>query len=142
MRLSVLSRKIHYWGSLFLVLPLFIVLVTGVLLQFRKQIPWVQPPEKRGVGKEPTIPWARILENCKTVSEAGIRSWDDVNRLDVRPGRGMVKVWARSSWEIQLDLETGDVLQVAYRRSDMIEAFHEGTWFGDAVKWLVFVPAA
>lgn len=142
MRLSVLSRKIHYWGSLFLVLPILIVIVTGILLQFRKQIPWVQPPEQRGQGKMPEISFAQILEKCKERPEAGIQTWEDINRLDVRPGRGIVKVWAKSDWELQLDTKTGDILQVAYRRSDWIEGIHEGSWFGDGVKWLIFFPAA
>ncbi len=35
-----------------------------------------------------------------------VRSWDDVNRMDVRPGRGMVKVWLHNGYEVQVDLGT------------------------------------
>jgi uncharacterized iron-regulated membrane protein len=142
MRLSVLSRKVHYWGSLFVVPPILIVIVTGILLQLRKQIPWVQPPEQRGQSKTPALSFAQILEKCRERPETGIQTWEDINRLDVRPGRGITKVWAKSDWEIQLDTQTGDILQVAYRRSDWIESIHEGSWFGESVKWLIFFPAA
>jgi hypothetical protein len=70
-----------------------------------------------------------------------IESWDDINRIDVRPSRGILKVWAKSNREIQIDTKSGDVLQTAYRRSDLIESFHDGSWFGDGVKLGVFLPA-
>ena len=36
MRLSVLSRKTHYWASILISLPLLAILVTGLLLQLKK----------------------------------------------------------------------------------------------------------
>lgn len=54
-----------------------------------------------------------------------------------------MKVRANSSWEVQIDATTGEVLQTSYRRSDLIESIHDGTFFGgDAVKLYVFLPAA
>jgi uncharacterized iron-regulated membrane protein len=64
-----------------------------------------------------------------------------VDRLDVRPGKGILKVISTSRWELQLDLGSGEVLQVAYRRSDLIEALHDGSWFHPAVKLWLFLPA-
>jgi hypothetical protein len=84
----------------------------------------------------------QILTIARTVSEAGISSWDDVDRLDVRPGKGMLKLRAENSWEIQIDANSGAILQVAYRRSDLIESIHDGSFFGDHVKLWVFLPSA
>jgi len=53
-----------------------------------------------------------------------------------------MQVLARNGWEIQLDSSTGSVLQVAYRRSDLIESFHDGSWFGEWTKLGIFLPAA
>ena len=69
-------------------------------------------------------------------------TWDDIDRLDVRPGKGMLKVRCNSGIEVQIDTETGDVLQVARRRSDLIESIHDGSWFHDAAKLWLFLPAA
>ena len=78
----------------------------------------------------------------KTDSRLGVTDWDDVDRMDVRPGRGVVKVTTKSRWEAQVDLGTGDVLQTAYRRSDLIESIHDGSIFGgDWTKLGVFLPA-
>ncbi len=71
-----------------------------------------------------------------------VHCWNDVNRLDVRPSRGMVKVWLMSGHEVQVDLGTGAVLQIAYRRSDLIESIHDGSFFvGDWTKLGLFLPA-
>jgi hypothetical protein len=43
---------------------------------------------------------------------------------------------------VQVDLQTGEVLQVAYRRSDLIESLHDGSWFHDRAKLWVFLPVA
>ena len=70
---------------------------------------------------------AQVLEICQNVPEARVESWSDINRIDVRPSRRMLKVWAKSNWEIQIDTQSGEVLQVAYRRSDLVEAIHDGS---------------
>lgn len=142
MKLHTLNRKVHYWGSLIVALPILIVICSGLLLQLKKQLTWVQPPEQRGTAQDLRLDFPRILAICQTVPEAQIQSWEDISRLDVRPGRGLLKVAAKNNYEIQLDTATGKVLQVAYRRSDLIEALHDGSWFHDAVKLWVFLPSA
>jgi len=141
MKFHLLTRKVHYWGAIVIAVPVVIIICTGLLLQVKKQVSWVQPTELKGSGSEPAISFDRILESCRSVSEAGIRTWDDIDRIDVRPSKGMLKVLARNRWEIQLDSATGDVLQAAYRRSDVIESIHDGSWFHDAAKLYLFLPA-
>lgn len=141
MKLNLLTRRVHYWAAAASAIPLAVIVATGLLLQVKKQVPWVQPPERRGVGGEPKVSFAQVLATCLSVPKVGIRTWGDVARLDLRPSRGTIKVTAASGWEVQLDAATGDVLQVAYRRSDAIEALHDGSWFHDAVKYWVFLPA-
>jgi hypothetical protein len=71
--------------------------------------------------------------------EAGISTWDHVDRLDVRPGRGIVKVRGENRWEVQVDTQTRRVVQVMYRRSDLIESLHDGSFFSDTAKVTVFL---
>ncbi len=142
MNLNKTNRLAHRWATVFVTLPLLIMLATGMMLQWKKQSPWIQPPTQRGVGTEPTIGFDDVLSAARTVEEAGILTWDDVDRLDVRPGKGVVKVRSNSHWEVQIDAETGAVLQSAYRRSDIIESLHDGSFFHEGVKLWVFFPAA
>jgi hypothetical protein len=141
MKFSVLNRKFHRWVAICIALPAAVILGSGILLQLKKQSHWIQPTEQRGTGKAPRIDFDRVLEACQSVPEAGVTTWEDVNRLDVRPSKGMLKVWCMNNWEVQLDIVTGDVLQVAYRRSDLIEAIHDGSWFHELAKYGLFLPA-
>jgi len=139
---NVLNRRVHYWASFIISIPLLIMILTGVLLQVKKQWTWVQPPELRGTGTAPAIGLAEILTSVKQVPGMHVSSWDDVNRIDVRPDRGLAKVWLQNGYEVQVDLGTGAVLQVAYRRSDLIESIHDGSYFGgDWTKLGLFLPA-
>ncbi|HVF39678.1 MAG TPA: hypothetical protein VM939_07235, partial [Gemmatimonadaceae bacterium] len=142
MRFNVLTRKTHYWAAILVALPVLVIISPGLLLQLKKQWSWVQPVEQRGSGTTPNIDLNGILASVQGVPALGVKGWDDINRLDVRPGRGMVKVWLQSGWEAQVDLGTGRVLQTAYRRSDLIESIHDGSFFaGDLSKLGLFLPS-
>lgn len=136
----VWTRKCHRWGAILIALPFLLMIGTGILLQLKKEWTWIQPPTQRGQGKTPTVSLAALLEAARSCPEAGVRTWADVDRMDVQPSRGIAKVQARSRWEIQVDLQTAEVLQVAYRQSDLIESLHDGSWFHDAAKLWVFLP--
>lgn len=142
-RLNWWSRTLHRWGALACAVPLLIVIASGLLLQVKKQVPWVQPPTARGetANADPAQTWSDILAVARSVPEAEIEGWADVDRLDVRPDRGLVKVRCRNRWELQIDLETGAVLASTKRRSDLIESLHDGSFFGDPVKLGVFLPS-
>ena len=141
MKLSKLSRLSHRWGSIIALLPITIIIFSGIVLQLKKESAYIQPPTQRGAGTEPTIDFERILEVARTVPEAEIESWEDVDRLDVRPGKGVVKVQCKNRYEVQIDTETSEILQVAFRRSDLIESIHDGSYFNDHFKLWVFLPA-
>jgi hypothetical protein len=143
MRFTHLNRKIHYWATAFVVLPILVVIVSGLMLQMKKHWQWVQPAEQRGTGTVPAIDLQALLVSVQTVPGMNVRSWDDVNRIDVRPSRGIAKVWLRNGWEVQVDLGNGRVLQSSYRRSDLIESIHDGSFFGgEWTKLGLFLPAA
>ena len=142
MSAATLNRKLHRWGVVIAFAPLIVVVLTGLLLLFKKEADWIQPPTARGEGGEPAVTFDRILEATRSVPEAEVASWDDIDRLDVRPGKGIVKVRGRNQIEVQVDTTSGEVLQVAVRRSDLIESIHDGSWFHDRAKLWVFFPSA
>ena len=135
-------RRLHRWGAILIALPLLVVIGSGILLQLKKESDWIQPPTREGVGGPPTLAFEAILAAAATVPQAEVESWADVARLDVRPSKGVVKVRAKSGWEVQVDTTTGEVLQSAERRSDLIESIHDGSFFFARAKLAVFLPAA
>ena len=136
------TRKTHYWGAFIVLLPVLIISITGIFLQLKKEIDWIQPPTVSGdLPNNPSISFEEILEAAKTIKETNIGSWNDIDRLDVRIEKGIVKVRTKNRWEVQIDTYSGEVVQVAYRRSDIIEELHDGSWFHENAKLLIFLPS-
>ena len=81
MSFSKWNRKIHRWGSIIAFLPVGVILITGIMLQLKKQLDWVQPPTVKGTGKELEIEFDKVLSIAKSVPEAAILSWSDKNLI-------------------------------------------------------------
>jgi len=132
------SRVFHRWIGIAVALPSLLVFGSGLLLQFKKQVSWIQPPTIRGESSIPTVKWDQILATARSSSQANIRDWKDIDRLDVRPSKGVIKVRAKNRWELQIDAASGELLGSAFRRSDLIESLHDGSFFSDYVKLFLF----
>lgn len=144
MRAQILLRKIHHWGAILVALPLIVMIGAGILLMLKKEISWIQPPSQKGIERSavPSQSFGALFQAATAVPEAGITTWADLERVDVKPGKGMIKFVSASNWEVQVDTETAEILQVAFRRSDIIEAIHDGSYFADWTKLYLFLPAA
>jgi uncharacterized iron-regulated membrane protein len=145
----------HLWLGVVFTIALVVISVTGVLLN-----------HKRGLGLMPDVPHeaerpftealplARLAEVAlDTVSRAAAAngSPDDaaldpvraVDRMDVRPRDGFVKVRLRdaSSTEVTVDLASGRVLHVGPRGDVFLEKLHSGEIFG-GLRWVLLSDAA
>ena len=136
-----LFRKLHRAGAIVALAPLLVVLLSGLLLQVRKDIEWVQPSEAEGTQSAPSIRLEEALAAARSAN-VGIDSWADVERMEVRPTRGIVKVRGLNRHEVQVDATTGAVLKAGPRRSDLIESIHDGSWFHERARFWIFLPAA
>jgi len=141
MNLPKFNRKIHKWGAIIAALPIIIVICSGLLLMLKKELAWLQPPTQSGTSEALSISFDEILTKASQIPEAQIKDWGDIDRLDVRPGKGVVKVRSKNSIEIQLDTSTGEALQVMARRSDLIESIHDGSFFHSNAKLWLFLPS-
>ncbi|MBU6413285.1 MAG: PepSY domain-containing protein [Planctomycetes bacterium] len=141
MRGQVLCRKVHYWVSAGIALPIMLVILSGLLLQVKKDFEWIQPAEQRGRGGAPRLCMEQLLAVCMAIPEVSVAGWGDITRVDIRPENGLMKVSTENGMEVQVDAADGQVLQVASRRSDVIEALHDGSWFGGVAKRWVFLPS-
>lgn len=113
--------------------------ITGVLLSLKKDVSILQPPTEKGVS-EVLSDWKPIHE----LSTLALNHLHDnitgssnilVDRIDVRPTKGMAKViFDDDSWEIQIDGVSGKVLSMGKRHSDWIEKVHDGSIISDAFK--------
>lgn len=143
MKAQKLFRKIHHWGSFLISLPLIIMIGAGVLLMLKKEVEWIQPSSQKGIVQEgiPMASMQELFDAALSVEHAGFTRWDELERADLKPGKGIIKFVSASNWEVQIDTHTAEVLQIAQRRSDVIESIHDGSYFADWVKLWVFLPA-
>lgn len=142
MRFNKLNRSIHKWGSIVIAIPFLIILVTGILLLIKKEVSYIQPITIKGSAKIPSVSFEEILQAAKTVKHLNITGWESIDRLDVRPKKGLIKLQTHTHWEIQIDSATADILHVAYRRSDIIEKIHDGTYWQKKANWWLTLPIA
>jgi uncharacterized iron-regulated membrane protein len=136
-------RQTHYWLSLVVMAPLAVMIIAGLFLMLKKEVSWIQPETQRGSieNQAPSLPMEAWLEAARAHPETGIQDWSDIDRMDVRIERGIAKILSHTKWEVQIDTATGEVLSVEYRRSDLIEQLHDGSFFADWVKLFIFFPA-
>lgn len=133
-------RKIHRITALWLSIFFTVIAVTGILLGWKKNSGgFISPKSSKGVSTnlEDWLPVDSLYNNaCRflhdSVSEDLLVA---LNRIDIRKNKGIVKfIFEKHSHEIQLDGSTGRLLQITFRRSDLIENIHDGSfidrWFG------------
>ena len=141
MSFARLFRQIHYWGSLLLIVTTLVVAATGILLILKKDFAALQPPTLDGqTAGLSDAPLSALLAAVATTPGYAHVTWQDVDRIDVRPSNGVAKVVLADRTELQVDLHTLQVLQIGYRTSDLIETIHDGSFFGAWGKYLLSLP--
>lgn len=132
-----LFRSLHRWIGVCIAIFLLIVSLTGLMLGWKKHVDILQPLTQQGASsnisswksfEEIAIAAQQALSSLKNVST-------EVDRLDVRPDKGIIKVlFKKSYWEVQVDGRTGKVLSIGQRHSDWIEHIHDGSIITDGFK--------
>ena len=128
----------HYWLGWLVLIPWGVVIASGLLLQVRYEVPWVMPLHQQGQGTVPTVEFNQVLGIAQQQTDLSVGEWKDVWRVYVYPDKGLTTVRAKNRQELQLDAQTGQVLQTSVRRTDWLEDIHEGKWRGLNL-WL-FLP--
>jgi uncharacterized iron-regulated membrane protein len=146
MRSFKLFWNLHKWTGLVLALVFACTAVTGFLLLIKKRVDWIQPPTQTGAAGdvEQFIGVDELVQAVLAQGHPDFRTFDDIDRVDFRPGKRVHKVRSRHHHaEIQVCAVTGEVLGVGTRPSDLLESIHDGSFFGDwAHDWVMPVVSA
>ena len=124
-----------------LLLAFFVLIsaLTGIFLSLKKEVDLLQPPTQKGESKVLST-WKPLSELALIANEAFFKTHPEqrenaIDRMDVRPSKGIIKVLYQSGyWEVQVDGTSGEVLSIARRHSDWIEQLHDGSIISDGFK--------
>lgn len=132
-------RKWHRYLGLFLATFLLISAITGLLLGWKKDANWIQPPTQKGESKDMTT-W-KPMHEIAAISQSALIQYDPnqaknkIDRMDARPSKGIIKVlFKKGNWEVQVDATSGEIKSIDKRYSDWIESLHDGSIVGDKFK--------
>ena len=142
-RASRIAFYTHLWLGVIFTAALLVISATGILLNHKRGLGLM--PD---VAHEPSAPFAGALslDSLTSIALGAVGrtpgTLGDVDRMDVRPRNGYVKVRMRdvSSTEVTLDIASGRVLHVGPRGDVYLEKLHSGEAFGD--KWVLLSDAA
>lgn len=122
----------HLWFGVVFSVVLTVISITGVLLNHKRGLELMPEVEHAPTGDFVTALTLGDLATraLRTVGETG--SFERIDRMDVRPRDGIIKVRMRdaASTEVTLDINDGTVLHVGPRGDVFLEKLHSGEIFG------------
>jgi hypothetical protein len=125
-------RKLHRLIGSALFIFFFVIATTGLLLGWKKHSGGlILPNTEKGVSTD-LVNWLP-LDSLQTIAQKTVREKSSdysviIDRMDVRPDKGTVKISFKGHYtEVQIDGATGKVLAVNIRKSDIIEQIHDGS---------------
>ena len=126
-KLIRLFRKVHRTTGALLFIFFFLISVTGFLLGIKKHSGGVILPDTK-IGSSTQLskflPLDSLQKNASKYMSDYLKETIaiEIDRIDVRPEKGIVKFTFKSNfYELQLDGASGELLQIDFRRSDVIE---------------------
>ena len=140
--MSRIAFYVHLWLGVLSTVALIAISITGILLNHKRGLGLMPdvPHEPTGTFAS-AIPLERMAYAALEAAPANARSgWSPgdsvdvglIDRMDVRPRDGFVKVRLRdkASMEMTVDINTGQVVHVGRRGDVYLEKLHTGEIFG------------
>lgn len=130
----------HLWLGVIFTVVLTAISITGILLNHKRGLGLMPDVAHEPSGQFATaLPLSRLAEiGIAAGAPKGGIDLRLVDRMDVRPRDGFVKVRLRdaASTEATIDINTGRVLHVGPRGDAFLEKLHSGEIFGGRGVWL------
>ena len=141
-RLSRLAFYIHLWLGVLSTIALIAISITGILLNHKRDLGLMPdvPHEPTGAFAD-AISLERMAHAALVAAPQSAKGdWKEgdpvdvslIDRMDVRPRSGFVKVRLRdkASMEMTVDINTGQVVHTGRRGDVFLEKLHSGEIFG------------
>lgn len=130
------SRKVHKWAGLILSIVFMFIAVTGLLLVYYIPLGLGTDLEK-GVKADPnkSLSIEKVISIATSQNIPGIKSVDDIFRIELNPGLNVYRVRLENNQEVQIDASTGKVLSTKPDFSGYLISLHDGTTFGNLYRY-------
>lgn len=124
---------LHRWLGITAGLVLMMTAITGFFLLVKKDYDWIQPPAMACAegSVDDLQPIPKVYEAVFALGLPQLRGEEDIKRIDFRPSKRLYKVISRhEDLEVQVCAVSLATSAPRVRRSDWLEALHDGSWFG------------
>jgi uncharacterized iron-regulated membrane protein len=140
-KIAAQTRQFRNWHkTIGMVAAFFFILIagTGLMLIWKKNSNgYLLAETVMGSNPDPKT-WISLADAqtgaVKIIKEKLPGMDTTIDRIDVRPYQGVAKIRFKNHYNaLQIDLATGNLLQLEKRRADFIEQLHDGSLFDE---WL------
>ncbi|MCO4781754.1 MAG: PepSY domain-containing protein [Candidatus Cloacimonetes bacterium] len=135
-------RKLHRVIGLLVTIPMIITICTGLMLIMRSYFPWVQP---KTIKQEIPKTWLSLEATTKLLvanPKTQVKDWSDISYFKITPSKGVIQVRTKQGLQVQMNGETGKILEIAPRRTSLIVKIHEGSYWSPKVRDFIVMPSA
>jgi uncharacterized iron-regulated membrane protein len=129
-------RKNHRIVSLVVILPFSVVLISGLFLQIRSKVEWIQPETMRFEK----IPGKEILNFDELLEKSRLRK-EEVSQVIFRPAKFNYSIRLNNYDELQIHPQTGEVHKRKKRWTSFLIELHQGSFFSGVGQYFIFFPA-
>jgi hypothetical protein len=133
----------HLWVGILFTVALLVISITGILLNHKRALELMPDvPHTPSGDFAMALPLATLVDRALEAVNNADAGPSAIDRMDVRPRDGFVKVRMRdaTSTEVTVDLIDGRVLHVGPRGDVFFEKLHSGEIFGG--DWILLSDAA
>ena len=141
-QMSRAAFYIHLWLGVLSTIALIAIAITGILLNHKRGLGLMPDVPHEPTGEfTAALPLERLAYAALVAAPQSARGdWKEgdpvdislIDRMDVRPRNGLVKVRLRdkASMEMTVDITTGQVIHTGRRGDVFLEKLHSGEIFG------------
>ena len=124
-----LYRKLHRNVGIIFIGFFLLISISGFLLGLKDELGL--KPETKSTNSINLSSWISIqsLDSiARTFAGGELKIDPEIDRIDIRPDKGIAKILFKNNFqELQLDLESGEILSVEKRADNFIERLHDGS---------------
>ncbi|MGE3608412.1 MAG: PepSY domain-containing protein [Bacteriovoracaceae bacterium] len=130
-------RRFHRVLSITIALPFLIILLSGIILQLRNVIPFVQPKSVK-MERVELMP----LKTFEEIISASKVNKEDIDQIIYRPNKFHLALRLKNGHEIQMHPQTGEVLVSSPRYTAFLIELHQGSIWGKLGQYGIILPTA